>query len=95
MRVEVTSEFKFARDGIHVVDVAVGAIVEGRCAEVALLLGKGHELAPDTSPLASVPVAEKVVVVLPPPPVPELAPPAIAPVTPAAVEAPKPKKQKR
>lgn len=36
MKAKVTKGFKFAVGGNHVIDVEAGAIVEGRCAEVAL-----------------------------------------------------------
>jgi hypothetical protein len=44
MRVEVTKSFRWAPDGNNVVDVEVGQVVEDRCAEVALQLGRGRDL---------------------------------------------------
>lgn len=45
MRVEVTRSFKWAPDGNNVRDVAVGEVLEGRGAEVALQLSSGRQLA--------------------------------------------------
>lgn len=36
MQVKITKGFKFAREGLYVVEVEPGQIVTGRCAEVAL-----------------------------------------------------------
>lgn len=41
MKARVTKAFRFAVDGNHVINVDVGAIVHGRCAEVALQQGWG------------------------------------------------------
>lgn len=45
MKVEVTKSFLWAPDGNHVRTVAVGELLEGRGAEVALQLGSGYVLA--------------------------------------------------
>jgi hypothetical protein len=44
MRVEVTKSFRWAPDGNNVIDVEAGQIVEDRCAEVALQLGRGRDV---------------------------------------------------
>lgn len=44
MKARVTQAFKFAHEGVRVVVVPVGAVVTGRCAEVALQEGWGEPL---------------------------------------------------
>lgn len=43
-KVEITQAFDFAHEGVRIERLEVGAIVEGRCAEVALETGKGVEV---------------------------------------------------
>lgn len=64
MKAKITQAFRFAVGGLHVVDVSVGDVVDGRCAEVALQEKWG--LPADAPP----PPAPAPVAVPPPPPAP-------------------------
>jgi hypothetical protein len=44
MKVRVTKAFRWAREGIHVVDIHVDDVVDGRAAEIALAEGWGREV---------------------------------------------------
>lgn len=59
MRVECTRAFQWAREGIHVESVAVGEVVEGRAAEIALEAGWGREVSakPAATAQAAIPAA--------------------------------------
>lgn len=52
MKAKITKAFKFSPDGNSVRDIAVGDVVEGRCAEVAVQSGWGEEeAAPAPAPV--------------------------------------------
>jgi hypothetical protein len=44
MKVTITKAFRWAREGIYVVDLRVGDVVEGRPADIALAEGWGREV---------------------------------------------------
>jgi hypothetical protein len=44
MRVEVVTSYLWAEDGIHAREVAVGEVLEGEGAEIAMQMGCGREL---------------------------------------------------
>lgn len=57
MKVKVTKAFRWAREGIYVIDVAPGEVVDGRAAEIALEMGRGQPLveAMPAAPVAPAP----------------------------------------